>query len=186
MRSFVALPCPERLRGVIARARREWRFLETDIRWTDPARVHVTLRFLGDATPDRIAALDERLARTAARFGPVALEATRTGAFPDWERARVLWLGLADAGPLAALAGAVEKDARSVGFEPEERPFRAHLTLGRVKGGRGIGRAIEAVRAWSPSTPAEEVSEVVLYRSDLGPEGPRYSALGRYPLEGGS
>lgn len=185
VRSFVALPCPPDIVEAIAGARREWRSLDADVRWTDPGRIHVTLRFLGDAPPSKLATLHRALARTAAGTGPVALRPGRTGAFPGWERPRVLWLGLEDDGALSSLAARVEEDVREAGFEPEERPFRAHLTLGRVKGGSGVGRAVAAVRGWTPDAEGGAVEELVLYRSDLGPAGPSYTALARYPLEEG-
>lgn len=184
VRSFVALPCPPELVSVIAAERAAWRSTGADVRWVDPGSIHLTLRFLGNAGPLRLGRLDRALERTTAAAPPILLRAGATGAFPSWERPRVLWLGLVGEGPLGRLAEAIEADARAAGFDPEERPFHPHLTLGRVRSGRGIRQAVEALRPWTPEVEPEVVEEVVLYRSDLGPGGARYSALARYPLTG--
>jgi 2'-5' RNA ligase len=104
------------------------------------------------------------------------------GAFPPSGRPRILWLGveeIPEAGRLAALASALESAVRRFGLPPEERPFRSHLTL---------ARADRRTRAESPSSGALggigelDALEVVLFRSELGPGGARYTALERFPL----
>ncbi|MBW3660029.1 MAG: RNA 2',3'-cyclic phosphodiesterase [Gemmatimonadetes bacterium] len=186
VRSFVALPCPPGLRAAVAEARRRWRSIPADAKWSDPERIHLTLRFLGDASPRALAELHGRLAETAAASGSLTLSPGETGAFPHWRRARVLWVGFEDAGAVDRLAERVEADARASGFEPAERPFTAHLTLGRIKGPRGSRPAVEAVRDWRPESGAEEVDEMILYASELGPAGPSHTALARYRLGAGA
>lgn len=182
VRSFVALPCPPGLRSEVAEARREWRQTPADVKWADPARTHLTLRFLGDASPAALEALHAKLEATARRASPVTLVPGNTGAFPSWSAARVLWVGFDDAeGALARLATEVEADARSAGFEPVERPFVPHLTLGRVDG-REARAAIETVRKWRPASGAEEVEEMILFESRLGPGGATHTPLARYAL----
>ncbi|HUP18986.1 MAG TPA: RNA 2',3'-cyclic phosphodiesterase [Gemmatimonadota bacterium] len=184
VRSFVALPCPPGLREAIAAARPAWRAAGEGVRWARPEQLHLTLRFLGPAGPLRLPALDEGLAAAAAVAPPVRLRPAGPGAFPGWRRPRVLWLGL-DGGPaLDALAGAVEGAARVAGFPEESRPFQPHLTLGRVSDLRAARRCVAVVREWRPDAGTEEVSEIVLYRSDLEPGGARHSALARYRLGG--
>jgi 2'-5' RNA ligase len=89
-------------------------------------------------------------------------------------------LGLAPEAPLAALAAALERAARAAGFAPEERSFKAHLTLGRVVGRRAP--SLEGVA--SPEPAPFPVSEIVLFRSVLGPGGSTYTPLERIALGG--
>lgn len=182
IRAFVALPCPSRLQAAIAETLARWRSVDAAVRWAHPEHVHLTLRFLADAPPARLERLDPALRTAAAASGPLELRPAPTGAFPGWDRPRVLWLGIEARAELAQLAEAVEAVAREAGFEPEERGFRPHLTLGRVKGTRGARRAAAAVRGWEPGTGAEAVAEMILFRSDLSDRGPRHTALARYPL----
>lgn len=184
VRSFVALPCPSGLNGEIETALRDWRRLDAAVKWADPSKLHLTLRFLGDASPEKLRGLHRRLRESVAASAPILLRAGSTGAFPGWNRPRVLWLGLEDSGSLERLAETVESAARAAGFEAEERPFRPHLTLGRVKGRRGVRGAVEAIRSWRPETAPEEVEEAILYRSELTPDGAIHSAMARYELGG--
>lgn len=185
VRSFVALPCPPGLESAVADAIGGWRSLPADVKWSDAERIHLTLRFLGDAGPDALEALHARLEETAAAVdGPVRLEPGATGAFPHWGRARVLWVGFEEPGRVEDLARRVEDDARAAGFEPDDRPFVPHLTLGRVRGPRGISTAIEAVQPWRPPSGAEEVDEMILYESRLSPSGATHVPLAAYALGG--
>ena len=182
VRSFVALPCPAGLRGALSAAGSAWRRLDADIGWTDPATAHLTLRFLGEADPARLDALHARLPDVAGSVAGFRARGGATGAFPGWSRPRVLWLGIESGGAIERLAAGVEGAAREAGFAPEPRAFTPHLTLGRVRGAHGARRAAAAVRHWSPGVEPEPVTEVVLYRSELGPGRARHVALARYAL----
>jgi 2'-5' RNA ligase len=185
VRSFVALPCPPALDAALTRFVRDWRDEHRAVRWVGEAGRHLTLHFLGMADRERLVRLSEGLADLAATIPALEIAPGRAGAFPDWRRPRVLWLGLADADPVVALGRAVEQVACKVGFDPETRRFLPHWTLGRVADGRVSSRVARVVRGWGPGTGAETVDEVVLYRSDRGPDGPRYTAVDRYSLCGG-
>jgi 2'-5' RNA ligase len=182
VRSFIALPCPPGLRVAVSAALAAWRRLGGEVAWSDPATAHLTLRFLGDADPARLERLHERLPDVARSSRAIRASPGATGAFPSWGRPRVLWLGMESEGAIERLAAAVEAAARDAGFEREERRFTAHLTLGRVRGTRGIRRAADAVRGWEPREEAEAIPDVVLYRSELGAGGARHVALARYPI----
>jgi 2'-5' RNA ligase len=144
-----------------------------------PANWHITLRFLGrtdEVAYDRLlASLDE------AALGPVFdLELGEMGAFPRPKRATVLWLG-ADKGQtrLAEVAAEVEEAVQSAGFEPEDRPFQAHLTLSRIRPPVDvtdlIGTSPEVRLKW-------RCRSIVVYRSHLGRGGARYEPLETFPL----
>ncbi len=181
-RSFVALPCPPRLRAEARAAIAAWRALDADVRWADPAGLHLTLRFLGDAAPDALRRLAGGLARIAREARPVPWIPGPTGAFPGWRRPRVVWLGLDRPEPVARLAEGIERVAREAGFVPAKRPFSPHLTLGRVRGPRGVRRVIAAVRGWEPDSGREKVDTLTLFASRLGAGGARHTPLARYRL----
>lgn len=184
VRAFVALPCPGGLQRSIAEGLARWRDLSPGIAWTDPRRIHLTLRFLGEAHPDMLERLDGRLREVARATAPVEARPGATGAFPGWSRPRVLWLGVESGGAVERLAGAVESEVRAAGFDAEVRPFTPHLTLGRVRGPRGIEQAVSAVRGWEVDPRPVRIDEMVLFRSRLGPGGTRHDALATYRLEG--
>jgi len=144
------------------------------VRWVRPENLHVTLRFLGPITRERLPVLASRVGESVARTQPFTIA---LGA-PGWLGSRVVTLEVAPAEPLERLAAAVERGVVAAGCEPEARPFRAHLTLGRLRRGRrpAVTAAVTAVGDVFP------VNEVVLSESRLHPTGARYSALERILL----
>jgi RNA 2',3'-cyclic 3'-phosphodiesterase len=145
-----------------------------------PENWHFTLRFLGSTGPERRDALIERLAST--RFGSAFdLSFDRLGAFPNSGRARVLWVG-AGAGHarLEGVAQKVEEIARSAGFEAEKKPFRAHLTISRMKEPQSVSELLARAR---PVQATMRVEELILYRSRPGGAHSQYSVVMAFPLK---
>jgi 2'-5' RNA ligase len=175
-RLFVAVALPDEVRMALAD-----RLVGTGIpgKVVPPENWHITLRFIGwtdDVGYDRLlAALDQ------SHFGPpfdVALG--EIGAFPRARNATVVWLAVSKGRDrLEDLAGEAEEAARSAGIPEEDRPFRAHLTLSRVRPAEDVSRLVE-------SFPGADVGwrcrSVVVYRSHLGRGGARYEPLETFPL----
>jgi 2'-5' RNA ligase len=182
IRSFIAVDLPEPARGAAAGVSRALRSAPggADVRWVRPETLHVTLRFLGQVETSRVAGLAAQVAGAIAGIAPFRLTLGGLQVFPGPSRPRVVALEIAPAAPLAALAAAVERGVVAAGFEPEPRRFRPHLTLGRVR-----GRAAPDVAGVAPPPPSPfEVSEAVLFRSDLGSQGAHYTPLERMSLGG--
>jgi 2'-5' RNA ligase len=151
-----------------------------DVRWVRPEALHVTLCFLGEIDPAAAAPLARRASQELAALGPFALRLGRAELFPSPRRPRVVALGLEPAAPLQELAAAVERSCAAEGFTAEERPFRAHLTLGRIK-----GRSFPTVAALALPAAEFAVEEAVLFRSELSSAGSRYTPLERIRLGAG-
>lgn len=148
------------------------------MRWVPPESYHLTLRFLGSVEADGAEALATSAAAAVAPLAPFSARLGALGAFPTSRRPRVVVLGVTPEGPLRFLAARLEEVAVAAGLSPEARPFRAHLTLGRVRRDASLPRAsLEAQLA----PVAFEVSEVVLFRSRPGSV---YTPLARGPLVG--
>ncbi len=195
IRAFLAIDLDARARGAVGDTIRRLRALPgaDGVRWIPEENLHVTLHFLGDIAPGRVDPLCVAVAASVAgvpAFELSALAAPR--AFPP-RRPRVVVLDLAPAGSVADLSRAVEAGVTAAGFEPERRPFRPHLTLGRARSGRLPDLGIRAASGGF-SEPNEldaptahfPVDEAVLFRSELRPSGARYTALERMPLGGAS
>lgn len=169
-RCFVAVPVGERLRDELAMGVTRWRRLAPDLRWSDPARWHVTLAFLGATDPDRLPSLADALDDVASRFTPFTLPTGGLGGFPSTKAARVVWYGIDDREGLLASLASVVRDAVGV---TNDQPFRAHLTLARA---RGDARARIGGLSGAP-VGEMRVEELVLYRSLLGQGPARYEPL---------
>jgi 2'-5' RNA ligase len=148
------------------------------VRWVRSESYHVTLRFLGNVetadVPALVAAVQAELA--AAKPFEVVLGAAH--AFPSARQPRVVVVALEPGAPLAALAERVEAGVVAAGLPAERRRFRAHLTLGRVR-----SRRLPALDDAQPlDAGVLGMHEVVLFQSDLGRDGSRYTPLARLPL----
>ena len=179
VRSFFAWEPPAAAKLALAALARELHAREGGdaVRWVRPEGYHVTLRFLGNVATAELPALAravEAALAGAVRF-PVTLGATR--AFPSARRPRVVVIELEPEAELAALAARVEAGVVAAGLPAEKRRFRAHLTLGRVR-----GRRLPALDAPIPDASTLDVHEVVLFRSDLDRDGSRYTPLAQLPL----
>jgi 2'-5' RNA ligase len=121
--------------------------------------------------------LGDAVARGAEGATAPEAEIGGIGAFPSLERPRTLWAGLARGGEeLVALGRRVNAAIDAAGFERADKPFRPHLTLGRVREG---ARGLEALRAYAPPPPPPpaRLDRIVVMKSDLHPSGARYTAL---------
>jgi 2'-5' RNA ligase len=157
------------------------------VRWVRPEGIHLTLQFYGEVDGELVPRLEAALARAAAGSRPIAARLDALGVFPGPLRPQVLWVGLAgDLEALTALQAAVEAESQGVGFKPEAREFRAHLTLGRVS--RNLRPADhkrladDLKQATGPEPAAFRLESLSLVRSQLRPDGAVYTALFVTPL----
>lgn len=182
VRAFFAVELGEPARAAAAAviaALRERSGDARSVRFVRGESLHVTLRFLGDVPVERLGALVAAVAKPLADVPPFAFSLGPVVGFPDARRPRVLALSAWPAEPLERAAAAVERGVVAAGLAPEERPFRAHLTLARVRGRAPANDGID-----TPPHAPSEVREVVLLQSELHADGARYTPLERLPLGG--
>jgi 2'-5' RNA ligase len=149
--------------------------------WVPPANLHVTLKFLGWSPGDIVEAVRDRVHAAVAGRSAFEVGARGVGGFPTDTSARVLWVGVADpSGALAEIARALEAAMAELGFAREDRAFHAHVTLGRVKEGRGTDDVLAPWRKSDFGTSV--VREIVLYESHMKSSGSEYIAQFRVPL----
>ena len=157
------------------------------VRWADPDGIHLTLKFYGDVDTQRLPDIQAGLARAAAGAGPVRLAVEGLGVFPNPQRPQVIWAGVAgDLDGLQGLQAAVEREAKALGFKPEERDYAPHLTLGRVNARLKPSdhRALIDYLAQARLDPVGEMQarELQLVRSQLRAGGSLYTPLFTAPL----
>ena len=190
-RLFVALDPPEpvrrRLAALAVELRRSAGRHADEVRWVPPENVHLTLQFLGAVPEERVAEIEAAVRGAAAAARSLSLELKGAGGFPNARRPRVVWAGVAgEVAALGALAAELGRRLAPLGFAPEERPFSAHLTLGRARDGRGApGLAGALAQAAAADGTPWRAADVTLFESHLSPKGPRYEAIVRAPLGAG-
>lgn len=158
----------------------------TDVRWIKAEGVHVTLKFLGETTVKKLPAIKLAIQEAVVGHSPFELEFSNIGIFGGREGLRIMWVGIAgDVLRLEALVRATNAALSVVGFEPERRPFRPHLTLGRVKDEIATRRRAEievAVGKMDVPPTAWRTAQVSLMRSRLTTQGAFYDVLATFPL----
>ncbi len=176
MRLFIALPLPRAATARTAGLLRELREQDWPVRWVREEGLHLTLKFFGEVTTDRAEPIEELLQQATRGMRPIALRTLGGGAFPSRARPRVLRLEV-EAGPdLELLQDRLERGGEEIGFPPEGRPFRPHITLGRVREGHRLpAGALDALEAL-PEGDAFQADRVVLFESRPGGGGPTYTA----------
>ncbi len=104
-----------------------------DVKWVPPTNYHLTLKFLGHARTELVPALVDKIAAALVGTAPYKFRTTRLGGFPSLEATAVVWAGIDDRGETQQLAARIETACSELGFAPEPRGFKAHVTLGRVR-----------------------------------------------------
>jgi 2'-5' RNA ligase len=183
IRVFIAVNLASMVIEEIAKIQRALQTAKGDIRWTRAEGWHLTLKFLGDIARNQVEPIMETL-RGALRTQPsLRVVAQGLGAFPNLRRPRVLWAGLSGEG-LIALSETVEAALMPLHFPPENHEFTPHVTLGRIRSLRGWERVLAVVKEHEQTRFGESaIDHVVLYQSELQPEGAVYRPLGSIALQ---
>lgn len=186
-RLFVACELPEDVRHTVGGLVDDLREQSAGaVRWVNPSSLHVTLKFLGEVPERQIPAVKVALQEAVVRHSAFFLELASIGTFGGREGLRVMWAAVAgDVLRLEALTRDVNRALSVVGFEPETRPFRPHLTLGRVRNEVGTRQRAELeVAVGKIEIPECEwrTTEISLVRSRLHPDGARHDTIATFPL----
>lgn len=169
IRSFIAIPLSTPVKKAIGEIQNRLRKTVSDVRWTRPDTLHLTLHFFGDISEESLDKAGACMVSIGSLFAPFSLLFSGLGAFPAPDRARIFWLGV-QSEPLVRLHSALTARLGSCGFEIEQRPFRPHITLGRSRGAPlRTGHILSEER----DTIAGEmtVDRLVLFESELLPKG---------------
>ena len=153
------------------------------MKWVRSEGLHLTLKFLGSVELERVAGIQGALAASTTGTPQLRFTLTELGAAPTVSRARVLWAGLESEAALELLVHRIERGCAELGFPVEGRPFRPHVTLGRVRQGRRLPEAaIQAIEEADLPAVSFVSDRVILYQSLPGPGGSRYEERATFPL----
>ncbi len=198
MRIFVGIDLDSEVRGRISRFLEGVASFAPEARWVRPESLHITLKFIGEQTAERVEAIAQRLRRVGG--SAFEIRSGGYGFFPTAKAPRVFWIGI-HAGPqLAELARSIDTATAELGIPREDRPYSPHLTLAR---GGGAGRSSGSPK-WREGDGPNPVfallekrlaamseldfgtttaHEFILYHSQLSPGGSKYTKLQRFPLK---
>jgi len=184
IRSFIAIDFPEETRKALEDIQKELKQCRAGVRWVKPSSIHLTLKFLGNIQAAQVEDIALAVAQEVRDQPPITLGAAGLGAFPSRRKPRVIWIGMeGEVQRLTRIQSRVENALEPLSFVREKRPFRPHLTIGRVKDRRRLQALIDAMAELKiPEFDSFDVTEIILYKSDLRPTGAIYTKLHRMSL----
>jgi 2'-5' RNA ligase len=189
MRTFVAIELDDALLKGLRQVQDELKRAPVArlARWVSPPGIHLTLKFLGDVSSDRVPEITQAIERGCHSSAPFRISLSAAGFFPNAHRLRVVWVGVdGDVEMLLQLQRTVESELNALGFAPEGRGFQPHLTLARMRDyARPADREEMAKRIGAVQVDSHSemwAREVHLIRSELRPTGAVYTSLAAVPL----
>jgi 2'-5' RNA ligase len=185
IRSFLAFELPPAIREKIGEVSIELQKLTLPVRWVKVTNIHLTMIFLGYVDEDKIDDIKEKVNLVVQRFSIFQTRLNDIGVFPNWRKPRVIWIGLGgEIERLSTLREELQTGLKVLGFKPEKRPFAPHLTIGRFKGLLDRDEELKSIldRYHDLSGDLQYLNELVLFKSDLKPDGPVYTKMATWQL----
>jgi len=185
IRAFLAIEPPKNILQEITRLQDKLkREISGRLSWTRPQGQHLTLKFFGDISREDINHISAAVQKRTVVEQKLNLQIEKLGVFPDARRPRVLWCAVAgDVERLINLQKKLDGDFTAIGFPVEDRSFKAHLTLARIKDSRDITGMSEALKKYDTFKAGEFVADkLFLFQSNLTPQGAVYTKLAEFAL----
>ena len=178
MRTFIAIELSKEVKDDLAKLQHELNKADADVKWVKPENIHLTLKFLGEVGEDKIEDMKKVLDGISGKNKPFELSLFKLGAFPSINSPRVVWVGIdKGCGESEQIAKSIEDELEKLDFPKEERPFNAHLTLGRVRSGKNKAMLKERLSATEVRPKSCRINDITIFQSILTPKGPIYSPL---------
>jgi len=179
IRTFIACPIPRAISQKIALVQDQIKAYQWKVRWVPVSNIHLTLSFLGDIHPSMQQKIVHAINPLIVRQKPFEFCLGNLGVFPGARRPNVLWIGLnGDIAPLVSFHKHLQHALMSLGFSGEKRTFKAHLTLGRIKGPVSKNQLAQALCMDISGDKYQFICDrLVFYQSQLSSTGAKYSIL---------
>lgn len=177
VRLFIALLLPNEIKKALEDLIIDLKPRVKGVRWVGADNIHLTLKFIGETSEEKIGPISQVLEKAAAGRKPLTVALDRMGGFPNLKNPRVIWVGLSGVEPAAEMAGLLNRQLKPLGFEPEKRPFSAHLTLGRIKFPIDASPLAAYAEQLNFATEPVILDRIALVKSTLTPGGPIYEKL---------
>ncbi len=176
MRAFISIELPQKIKDILFDIQKQIGSNNAKIKWVAKKNLHLTLKFFSKISVDKLEKIKEKLIDI--KFKPFKVKLGELGFFPGKDNIRVIWVGLQNHGKIMDIQGDIELKLNEL--YPKDERFTTHLTLGRVKFVKKKEEFLKNLK--KIKIPDEEfiVREVVLFRSELTKDGPKYSVIKRF------
>jgi len=185
MRAFIAVELPQNITDLLVKAQGILQKSQADVKWVARANLHLTLKFLGDINEEEKDKIINIIKTTSQEYTAFESRPEQLGAFPKEKYPRVIWASLNNENQLKKIAQDLEERINKLGIPKEERSFKAHITIGRVKSSKNLNALSEALSENSDffrNMPAANqnnfvVQKITLFKSTLLKDGPLYEKI---------
>lgn len=182
VRAFLAIDLDDDLKPKINKIIKEFKQIDTRIKYVELANLHLTLKFFGDIDTNGLSLLEEAIANVLADFNAFNIKVKGCGAFPNNNHIKVIWVGIDDDSIVRDLHDRLDKEFVRLGFD-KDRKFSTHLTIGRMKSAKNKDKVKSVIEEFEDVEIGEmEVSKISLKKSTLTPQGPIYEDLTVFEL----
>ena len=182
-RTFIAIEIPAsvKLKELLELIRIDLR--EDRIRWVNPEKLHITLSFIGDTSEQQLINISEQLEEICSGYSSMELHFKELGVFPNLRKPRVFWIGMEKNKLLENLRSDIEIMLLDKGIKRENRPFKPHLTIARIKWMEDFDKLKYRLQEYRGETIQKtKIEEVIYYESKLTANGPIYHSIKIFPL----
>lgn len=186
LRLFYALNISSRIRDILTGYVDQLKTANADVKWVESQNIHLTLKFLGETPEEILESLIVAGNAIGMDVSPFNVFWNNFGAFPDVKRPRIIWAGILKGDDyLKLINGMLEDSMVNFGYPRENRNFNPHLTIGRVRTSRDIGKLLKILERIQGNRIGEmNVKSFSLMISTLTPKGPIYKEAARFELNG--
>lgn len=182
-RVFIAIDLNDEIHREIQNIQNHLQKADVDTKWIKKKNIHLTLKFLGDITVDQITAIQDELVRITKDIKPFFIKTEKIGLFPSHQYPRIIWLGIKNEPAILNLASKIDQCLKNYTAHDDQRDFKPHMTIGRIKSNRHIKKLIEIIEKDAPRPPMEqEITSISLFKSRLTFSGPIYSLIKEFPI----
>ncbi len=185
MRLFIAAEIPDKIKKELGYLLDDFKRFDGGVKWVEPDNIHITVYFFGDVRESDYNLLDESLKDLGSVVSPFEVSIKRVSAFPNPRRPRVIWCGVEDSSEMLKKANAFVRTVimeKGINANRDEREFKAHLTIGRVKRMSNNTLVDKILEHSDASFGSFVIDSLVMFKSTLTRKGPVYEQLNRYNL----
>ncbi|HZY09954.1 MAG TPA: RNA 2',3'-cyclic phosphodiesterase [Bacteroidota bacterium] len=184
IRSFIAFETPALIRKKMLELQTELKKSNAHVRWEPESKFHATLSFLGNIQEQLLPKIIEKIQETLMPFSIFDIIYQNLGAFPNNRTPHVIWIGCHNPdGKLQQMKETLDGQLEQFGVQAENRQFRPHITLGRVKSPKGRKDLIQKLESLTFQPMAATITDIAIMKSILKPEGSEYSILKTISLQ---
>lgn len=182
IRAFLAIDLDDDLKPKINKIIRQFKQIDTKIKYVELANLHLTLKFFGDIDTNGLNLIEDAIKKVLVEFKPFNIKIKGCGAFPNKNRIKVIWVGIEDDSIIKDMHAKLDNEFSKLGID-KDRKFSTHLTIGRMKTAKNKAQVKDTIEDFETFEIGEmEVTEISLKKSTLTPAGPIYDDIEIFEL----